>query len=288
MSPGQNTRAALLRGAAARLAEAGVPEPGRDARRLLRWASGLAPADFATALGEPPGPAEAERFRAAVEARAARRPVSQITGLRRFWGREFRVTPEVLDPRPETEALVAAALEEPFSRVLDLGTGSGCILLTLLAERQEATGLGTDAGAAALAVARENAERLGLGARAEFREADWLDGVAGRFDLVVSNPPYVAEAEMAALAPEVRLHEPRAALTPGGDGLDAYRRIAAGLPRVLAPGARVLLETGPAQGPAVARLLARAGLLPGPIRADLDGRPRVVTAREPGFFAAGP
>ena len=273
------SRAEAIAAAARRLAAAGVPDAAGDARRLCRWAAGLSGAGLAAALGEAQGRDEAARLARAVAARARRVPLAQITGVRAFHGRAFRVSAAVLDPRPETETLVAAALEVPAAHLLDLGTGSGCVLLTLLAEWPGATGLGTDASAEALALARENAAALGLAARARFLEADWFERVPGRFDLIVSNPPYVPEAEIAALAPEVRLHEPRMALTPGGDGLDAYRAIAAGAGAHLAPGGRVILEIGPGQAGPVTRLLSAAGLELTGTRCDLDGRVRAVLAR---------
>jgi len=272
--------ALALREAVARLAAAGIPDPARDARLLLAFALGIAPERLTLALPEPLPEAAAEAFAAALARRELRQPVSHITGRRMFWGRAFRVTPEVLDPRPETEVLVDLALGGRFVRVLDLGTGSGAILLTLLAERPAATGFGTDLSPGALAVARANAAALGLEPRAGFGLGDWFAPVVGRFDLVVSNPPYIAEAEMADLAPEVR-HEPRLALTPGGDGLDAYRAIAAGVGAHLAPGGRLLLEIGPTQGAAVAGLCAAAGLQAVAVHADLDRRDRVVEARAP-------
>jgi len=272
---------AHLRGGVVRLTEASVPDPVRDARLLMAHALRIAPDRLALVLRDP-FPAEAAlRFDAALGQRAARVPVSQIIGRRAFWGREFRVTRDVLDPRPETETLIAAALEAPFARVLDLGTGSGAILVTLLAERPAATGLGVDLSPAALAVAAGNAAALGVAARAELRSSDWFAAVEGRFDLIVSNPPYIAEAEMADLSPEVREHEPRMALTPGGDGLDAYRAIAAGVGAHLTPGGRVLVEIGPTQGAAVSALFAAAGLTGVAVRPDLDGRDRVVSARAP-------
>lgn len=273
---GSSTGGTVLAAAVARLAAAGVAEPATDARRLLAHALELAPDRLALALPEPlPGPVAA-RFAALVDARATRQPVAQITGRRLFWGYSFRVSADVLDPRPESETLIAAALEAPFSRVLDLGTGSGCLLLTLLAERPDATGIGTDVSAPALTVAADNAARLGLADRAEFHRANWFDGIAGVFDLIVSNPPYLAEAEIAALEPEVRDWEPRQALTAGGDGLAAYRAIAAGAGPHLAPGARLLLEIGPRQGAAVREVVQAAGLGPVTVREDLDGRARVL------------
>lgn len=271
--------APVLRVAVARLAAAGVPDAPRDARLLLAHALGLAPDRLTLHLADAPDPAAADRFAALVTARAARAPVSHLTGQRLFWGRSFRVTPAVLDPRPETETLVALALEEPFARVLDLGTGSGCILLSLLADRPAATGLGADLSPGALAVAQDNAARLGLQDRATFRLSDWCAAVPGQFDLIVSNPPYIAAAEMPHLSPEVLGHEPHLALTDGADGLTAYRAIAAQAPAHLAPGGRLMVEIGPTQGPAVAALFAGAGLSGIRIHPDLDGRDRVVSAR---------
>jgi release factor glutamine methyltransferase len=273
------TVASALRAAIDRLARAGVDDPVRDARLLLAHAMGIAPERLSLVLSDALGPETSPRLDAALAARARRQPVSQIIGSRLFWGRAFRVTSDVLDPRPETETLVAIALEAPFARVLDLGTGSGAILLTLLAERIGATGMGTDLSEAALAVAVSNARALGIDGRVAFQRSDWFAAVEGRFDLIVSNPPYIAEAEMAALAPEVREHEPRMALTPGGDGLDAYRAIAAGVAERLAPAGRVLLEIGPTQGAAVSALLLGAGLVDIAVLPDLDGRDRVVTGK---------
>jgi len=271
------TGADLLARAVARLSAARVPDAPRDARRLLAHVLGIDPGRLTLVLPDPVPDAAAARLDRALARREAREPVSHIVGLRAFFGRDFRVTPDVLDPRPETETLVEAALAAPFARVLDLGTGSGCILLTLLAERPGATGLGTDRSEAALAVARENAARLGV-ETAAFARADWVDGLSGRFDLVVSNPPYIAAHEMEGLAPELG-YEPRAALTDGGDGLGAYRAIAAGAAPFLAPGGRLLLEIGPTQAADVAEIVRRAGLDIRAVHPDLDGRLRVVEAR---------
>jgi release factor glutamine methyltransferase len=240
---------------------------------------GLPPDRLTLLLSDPLPPDAAALLAANLAARCQRQPVSQITGQRLFWGRNFRVTQDVLDPRPETESLIEAALAEPFQRVLDLGTGTGAILLTLLAERPATSGLGIDLSPEALQVAQSNAETLGLAPRATFAQSDWFTAVPGQYDLIVSNPPYIAEAEMAALSPEVRLWEPHLALTPGGDGLDAYRAIAAGVVPHLAPGGRLLVEIGPTQGAAVAGLFTAAGLAEIRVLPDLDGRDRVVAAR---------
>lgn len=271
-----------LRLAVRTLAAAGVEGAARDARRLLAHALGV-PAERVTVVaGDEMSAAAEAAFSAAVAARAARQPVSQIIGRREFYGLSFRVTPDTLDPRPETEVLVAAALERPFVRMLDLGTGTGCILLSCLKGMSVATGIGTDVSEAALAVAAENATALGLARRARFLRSDWFGAVPGRFDLIASNPPYIAEAEMVALAPEVRDWEPRGALTPGGDGLDAYRAIAAGAAARLMAGGRLILEIGPGQAEAVAALLTAQGFPAPEIRRDLGGRDRVVIATMPG------
>lgn len=277
----QTARAALA-DAVPGLRAAGIDDPARDARLLLAHAMRLAPGRLPLHLDDALSTEAARRFAAALAARRRRQPVSQITGTRLFWGHGFRVTPDVLDPRPETETLVAAALEAPFNRVLDLGTGSGAIILSLLAERPRARGLAVDISPAALAVARENAARLGLSERVEFALSDWFARVMGAFDLIVSNPPYIAAAEMPALAPETRDWEPALALTPGGDGLDAYRRIAARAGAYLERGGRVLLEIGPTQGAAVSEMLRDAGFAEIGLKRDLDGRARVVSARKRG------
>lgn len=270
-----------LRAGIARLTEAGLADAPRDARRLLAHALGVAPERLTLALHDPITPDQQAAFDAGIAARAARQPVSQIIGSRLFWGLEFRVTRDTLDPRPETEILVEAALEQPFLKLLDLGTGTGCILLSLLKAMPFATGLGTDLSEAALAVAQDNADRLGLAARAQFRRSDWFAEVPGRFDLIVSNPPYIAADEMAGLDPDVRDWEPHAALTPGGDGLDPYRAIALGAFSRLMPGGRILLEIGPTQGEAVSAFLAAQGFEGISVRKDWDGRDRVVMAQKP-------
>ncbi len=275
------TAAEALRGGVERLKAAGIADAHRDARRLLAHAMGIVPDRLTLHLPDPLDHAQTAAFEAALTARALRQPVSQITGRRAFFGHVFRVTRDTLDPRPETEILVAAALERPFVKMLDLGTGTGCILLSCLAVMQFATGTGTDVSDPALKVAAENAGALGLSKRARFIRSDWFAGIHGKFDLIVSNPPYIAEAEMAGLAPEVRDWEPRTALTPGGDGLDGYRAIAAGSGARLMPGGRLIVEIGPTQAAAVSMLLTAAGFGVAEVRQDLDGRDRVLLARWP-------
>lgn len=262
--------AALLRGA-------GIADPARDARLLLAAALDIAPDRVTLALQDDVTASARERLDRFAADRQRFRPMAQILGHRMFWGRSFRVTSDVLDPRPETETLIATALSgrAPL-RVLDLGTGSGAILVTLLAEWRLATGLGTDVSRAALAVAAANAEDRNVADRAAFRQADWLDGVTERFDLVVSNPPYVSQDELAGLAPDVRDWEPALALSPGPTGLESYRRIAPRLGAVLAEGGRALFEIGAAQGADVTQIFRAAGFASIAIRCDLDCRDRVI------------
>ncbi len=273
---------AALRLAIPRLRAAAIDDAPGDCRRLLAFALGIGPDRLTLHLGDEMTGAQEVAFEAAVAARVARRPVSQIVGERLFFGRRFKVTQDTLDPRPETELLVQTALERPFVRMLDLGTGTGCILLSCLAGMPIASGVGTDLSPAALAVAAENAARLGLEQRVALRQSDWFRDVSGRFDLIVSNPPYIAADEMAGLAPEVRDWEPHLALSPGGDGLGAYRAIAAGAGARLMAGGRIVLEIGPTQGAAVVALLVAQGFEAPEVLKDLDGRDRVVLAIGPG------
>jgi release factor glutamine methyltransferase len=274
-------------GAAAVLREAGIATPELDARLLLCHAAGLSHEAYVAGAGGPVQPATLARFGTAIDRRLKREPVARITGTREFYGRGFTIAPPALDPRPDTETLIEAALAVVERRgwrdqtlsLLDLGTGTGCILVTLLAELPRAQGLGTDLSPSALALAAANAARLGVGSRAAFMAADWLDGIAGKFDLVLSNPPYLASGEIAGLAPEVAAYDPMLALDGGPDGLDAYRRIAAGASAVLAEGGRLLVEIGAGQAAQVSDIFRAAGLKLDPSQAigrDLAGRPRVV------------
>ncbi|RYH03218.1 peptide chain release factor N(5)-glutamine methyltransferase [Salipiger sp. IMCC34102] len=274
----------VLRQASASLSAAGLADAPRDARRLLAHVLECDPSRLSLLTHEAAPDDLRARFDALIAQRARRIPVSHLTGRRAFYGRDFAVSRDVLDPRPETETLIARALEHDWSRVLDLGTGSGCILLTLLAERAGARGLGTDLSAAALTVAARNADMLKLADRVAFQSGDWLDAVpagSGPFDLIVSNPPYIARDEMPGLDPELD-HEPRLALTDEADGLTAYRRIARDAPAHLAPNGVLLVEIGPTQGAAVADLFAAYGLSGIAVDVDLDGRDRVVS----GHFGA--
>ncbi|MEO0693580.1 MAG: peptide chain release factor N(5)-glutamine methyltransferase [Pseudomonadota bacterium] len=268
----------IARGAE-QLRAAGLPGAERDARWLMAACLGI-PRDRLTLHLRDPLSSEVEFFFPHyINDRLARKPVSRILGERLFWGRLFKVTDATLDPRPETEVLVEIALSEPFGDVLDLGTGTGCILVTLLAERPKAIGVGTDISEQAVLVAGDNAAAHGVASRLILPVSDWWEDVGGTYDLIVSNPPYIAAVEMADLAPEVRKWDPEIALTDEGDGLSAYRAIAGGARDHLTRGGRLLVEIGPSQGAAVAALFQAAGLEDITIHPDMDGRDRVVVAR---------
>jgi release factor glutamine methyltransferase len=247
------------------LADRLSPIAGEAARLEARW------------LVEAAG-GDARMLDSFVARRLAGEPVDRIVGSRGFWTFDLAVTPDVLSPRADTETIVRAALERlgPAPRILDLGTGSGAILLALLAERPDATGLGVDLSPAALTVARRNADRTGLAARVAFLAGGWDAALGQRFDLVVSNPPYIPTADIADLDPEVRDHDPHLALDGGADGLDAYRILLPLLPGLLTEGGFAVLEIGFGQGDDVSRLAADAGLAVLEIRPDLGGVPRAV------------
>ncbi|MEJ8560781.1 peptide chain release factor N(5)-glutamine methyltransferase [Yoonia sp. GPGPB17] len=277
------TGSQLLTAASKTLTKAGVPDAARDARRLFAFASGVGASRLTLILPDPVTEEVAARFHGLIARRSRFEPVSHLTGTRAFYGREFEVTKDVLDPRPETETLIEAALRDPFARVLDLGTGSGCILVTLLAEAPEAVGVGGDVSPAALAVALRNAQRHKVDDRATFVQSDWMGAIKRRFDLIVANPPYIAADEMAALSRDVRAWEPRMALTDEADGLSAYRTIVGQARDALIPGGRLMFEIGATQGPAVAKLVAAAGLRRVFVIPDLDGRDRVVKGQMADF-----
>jgi release factor glutamine methyltransferase len=232
-----------------------------DARLLLQAAANVSHEDIVAAPERRLTAEALAQFEAFVTRRLAHEPVSRILGSRDFYGRSFRLTPDVLDPRPDTETLIDAALAliGPQSRLLDLGTGSGIIAVTLLAERSGATGLATDLSAATLAVARSNAERHGVLPRLELRQGSWFTPVTGGFDLILSNPPYIPESDIAGLAADVRDFDPRAALSGGPDGLEAYRAIARQAAAHLNPAGLVLVEIGAGQADDVSSLFAAAG-----------------------------
>jgi release factor glutamine methyltransferase len=281
MITGPTTVSALLVQAGRQLRGAGID--AGDARALLAYVLEV-PRDRLVLMGsDSVSEDQASRFQACLCERLNRRPVSKITGSRLFWGRTFHVTSDVLDPRPETEILIEAALATPgLKSTLDLGVGTGCIPLTLLAEISDLRATACDISPPALKVAAANAARLGVSDRVDFITSDWFSEVTGCFDLITSNPPYISEAEMTDLSPEVWHHDPHLALPPGGDGLGPYRILAGEGQKYLRAGGRILVEIGWRQGRDVVNLFQDASWCGIEILPDLDGRDRVVSAYKPG------
>ena len=279
---------AVLKAASGRLVLAGIDSAHLDARLLacsvLRW-------DQARIMARPEHPltpAQDQNLEALVARRENREPLAYITGQREFWGLDFTVNADTLIPRPESETIIEAALQTIPDRaapltVLDLGTGSGCLLLALLSELPNATGLGIDVSVGALETAKTNARALGLAARARFVQSDWaagidggVDGKEGRFGLIVANPPYVAKGEFAALEPEVARFEPRLALSGGADGLDCTRALAPQIARLLAADGLALVEVGAGQARPVGVIFEQQDLSISRIHDDLAAIPRVI------------
>lgn len=267
------------------LAQAGIDEAEADARLLIEYALGVDRTTVMTRGERALTPEEIKKIDALAARRLKREPVARIIGAKEFWSLPLAIDSSVLVPRPETETVVELALDMIGNvrrterlHILDIGIGSGALLLALLSELPRAIGTGTDISEGALQVARANARRLGLASRCEFINCDMTAGVQGLFDLIVSNPPYVAQNDISGLAPEVRDHDPTIALDGGPDGLDCYRAIAAQAPRLLAPGGRLVVELGVGQERAVSGLFSEAGLTAGETRRDLAGIPRALGA----------
>jgi release factor glutamine methyltransferase len=273
----------LLHAAADRLKQAGLDSARLDARILLAHAMGVSRDDLISAV-RPPSRFEADIFESLLLRRLAREPLAYITGHREFWSLDFRVGPGVLVPRPETETLIDAALAEFPDRnaalaIADLGTGSGALLAAALKEFPKARGVGFERSPQALAYARTNLDLLGFDGRYALAGEDWSEAGIESFDLILSNPPYIPSGEIAQLAPEVRLYEPRAALDGGTDGLQAYRSLAGLLPRLLSPGAVAVLELGQGQAGQVEQLFQNLTVLR--IVPDLAGIPRALVLKKP-------
>ncbi len=261
------------------LTAVGVDGAARDLRILAAYVLGV-PRDRVSLHMDMVLPPEQEAaLRTLAQARQAGRPVSRLIGERAFWGRVFQIKDAVLDPRPETETLVHAALQVPAQRVLDLGTGSGAIAITLAAEWPETEVTATDICDKALQVAQTNAVRLGVAQRMTFLQSDWYAGIAGSFDLIISNPPYIAQKEMADLSREVVKFDPRLALTDEADGLSAYRQIIRGAEAHLQSDGRLMVEIGWQQGDAVRCLFEDYGFEGVEILKDMDDRDRVICGK---------
>lgn len=285
--PPDITRVASLKTVGEFLRANGIETAQRDARLLMLAAANIQHADL---LREPRlslGEEAAGRLSQWINQRLDRIPVARILGEWEFWSLPFSLAPETLVPRPDSETVVAAALinlgdrrhQSKGLRVLDLGTGTGCLLVALLHELPGATGVGVDLSEEALAIAEINARRNQIGERARFHRSDWHHHVEGQFDLIVSNPPYIADPVIETLEPEVRLHDPRLALSGGHDGLEAYRILMQGLPGLLAPEGVAVLEIGSDQSDSVAKLARDSGFtLEGPY-ADFGARPRAYALR---------
>lgn len=280
------TAAAVTAQTTRRLRAAGIYSAARDSRLLVAAALGIDAARLLGGPGMPVEPFAQKLLESFVLRRIAREPVSRILGSRGFYGREFEISPATLDPRPDSETLIDAALEltgrngerrNGVCRILDVGTGSGCLLVTLLAELPNATGIGTDIDPQALQIAERNARRHGVASRASWVLARSLNGISGPVDLLVSNPPYVPTGEIEGLDPEVRQYDPRAALDGGADGLRIYRELADELARVV-PNGWAIFEVGAGQAEAVQALLTENADRPAEIRTfrDLNGVDRCV------------
>ena len=286
--PKTNTRLAeslgeALNAATARLARAGIESARLDARLLAAHALGWEKAEIVAGKDFLPDAEQRRTLDALIARREAREPVAVITGRCEFWSLDFAVNADVLIPRPDSETIIEAALAAVEDKdgaldILDLGTGSGCLLLALLSEWPGARGLGVDISEAALSVAAANAKNLGLGGRAKFALSDWGDGISGRFDIVVANPPYIADGEFATLEPEVARFEPRLALSGGADGLDCTRALAPRLGPLLATRGRAFGEIGATQADAVAALLKAHNLRVCKVLKDLAGHSRAIEA----------
>ncbi len=279
-----DTLGSMLTEAAATLYEAGFDEPRRAARRLLTAALEIPPTELLADSGRSIGRGDAGHVRCLLARMLAREPLSRILGRREFWGLDFALSADTLDPRPESETVVEAVLQRIPNRgvplrLLDLGTGSGCLLLALLSELPGAIGIGIDIAPGAVTTARRNAAALGLAGRAGFAVGDWGTSLSARFAVIVANPPYIVRAALAALPHEVADHDPLRALDGGGDGLAAYRSLAADLPSLLTLGGIFAAEIGSGQAAAVGTILRSRGMRIESVQPDLAGIDRCVIAR---------
>ena len=270
------------------LSAAGIAASALDARSIIQHVTGLSHEALITEPGRPVSNAELDAVQSCLRRRLDHEPVSRIIGSREFYGRDFIVTPDVLDPRPDTETLIEQVLDiarcTKVQRIADIGTGSGAIIVTLLAELADATGTATDISASALEVARRNAQALGVGERVEFARTSWLENICGPYDVIVSNPPYIESNQIECLAPDVARFDPHQALDGGADGLECYRMLIPQAFARLTTGGYLCLEVGAGQDDAVLEVMTQSGFsAAGAVvsrRCDLGGHIRVVTGRK--------
>lgn len=255
-----------------------IDTAGRDARLLAAAAMDINTAQVTLKALDHVSKQQQDHFESMIEQRRNFKPVSRILGKRQFWNRWFEISPDVLDPRGDSEVLVNSALQQKADRILDLGTGSGILALTLLSEWPDALAVGVDICEKALLIAQRNAVQLEVSDRFQAQKSDWFEAISGQFDLIVSNPPYIGEDEIPHLDPDVRLYDPMIALSPGRDALQAYQNIASDAIGYLKPGGRLLVEIGFRQGEAVRALFASNGLKSVETIQDLNGLDRVVCA----------
>lgn len=261
-----------------KLKQADIDTAGRDARLLAAAAMDINTAQVTLKALDHVSKQQQDHFESMIEQRRSFKPVSRILGKRQFWNRWFEISPDVLDPRDDSEVLVNLALQQKADRILDLGTGSGILALTLLSEWPDALAVGADICEKALLIAQRNAVQLEVSDRFQAQKSDWFEAISGQFDLILSNPPYIGEDEIPHLDPDVRLYDPVIALSPGRDALQAYQNIARDAIGYLKPGGRLLVEIGFRQGEAVRELFASNGLKEIEIIQDLNGLDRVVCA----------
>lgn len=276
----------MLREAVMTLQRAHIETASLDARLLLEHALGLSREQLLLAIDQPVEEWQESHYRELITKRVDRQPVAQLIGKREFWGMVFEVSCNTLDPRADSETLVQGVLKEHARRdrpvrILDLGTGTGCLLLSLLSELPSATGIGADICDKALAIAKNNAQALDIQARAQFIASNWFENIDGTFDIIISNPPYIATQDIENCPPEVARHEPKLALDGGADGLDCYRAIIGALPRFLAKDGIVALEMGMGQQPALESLAAANGLHVHSVKQDIQGLPRCILLKHP-------
>ena len=261
-----------------KLKQADIDTAGRDVRLLAAAAMDINTAQVTLKALDHVSKLQQDHFESMIEQRCSFKPVSRILGKRQFWNRWFEISPDVLDPRGDSEVLVNLALQQKADRILDLGTGSGILALTLLSEWPDARAVGVDICEKALLIAQRNAVQHEVSDRFQAQKSDWFEAISGQFDLIVSNPPYIGEDEIPHLDPDVRLYDPMIALSPGRDALQAYQNIASDAIGYLKPGGRLLVEIGFWQGEAVRALFASNGLKSIEIIQDLNGQDRVVRA----------